>query len=232
MKVDEVTKKLGFGSITMDIGLQDWGGYTAVFKDGNLWVRMSSRSYLIRNFSTFCAWLILERSLEKVVDRQIPCNRRFISAVLHIFGQLFKYQGALFSRTLNMPKYKTSNTGRKSNQSSPTKRALLNALNFTDWRLFVPWGPTPWPLWARRHCMYYTHILWWLISHYDHVPTKFFHFSEKRVPHENFTTHSPSAHSRNILNLQKYWQLFNNGTSRMTAWCHMVESTNNELFSR
>ena len=46
----------------------------------------------------------------------------------------FEYQGALVSRASNNPKYKPSILRKESNQSSSTKRALSNALNFTDWR--------------------------------------------------------------------------------------------------
>ena len=44
----------------------------------------------------------------------------------------FEYQVGSCPRVPNTPKYKPRNIGKKSNQSSPTKRALPNVLNFTD----------------------------------------------------------------------------------------------------
>ena len=54
-------------------------------------------------------------------------------------------EGLFVFRAPNKPKYKPRNVGKKSNQSSLTKRALPNAMNYTNWRLFR-WGrvhPSP-----------------------------------------------------------------------------------------
>ena len=72
---------------------------------------------------------------------------------------------ALVSRASNKPKYMPRNIGKKSNQSSPTKRALPNALNFTDWRL----SRGPGPLWAQRNSPYIRFLLYYGVTPYvDH----------------------------------------------------------------
>ena len=48
-------------------------------------------------------------------------------------------------RAPNKPKCKSRNIGKTLNQISPTKRALPNALNFTDWRLSQMGRPPPAP---------------------------------------------------------------------------------------
>ena len=87
--------------------------------------------------------------------RFICCE--FIARCRSQSRRAIQISGVLVSRAPNTPKYKTRNIGKKSNQSSPTKRALPNVLNFTDWRL--PGGAPPGPLWARRH--YTCDILVW-----------------------------------------------------------------------
>ena len=70
---------------------------------------------------------------------------KFSSADIFFNSCVVRFRGALVSRAPNKPNLSLE-TGKKSNQSSPTKRASPNALNFTDWRL--SWGLGP--LWARQ----------------------------------------------------------------------------------
>ena len=82
----------------------------------------------------------------------------------------FKYQGTLVSRAPNKPEYKTGNR-KKSNLCSPTKRALPNALNFSDWRLsrgaVAPMGTTalvgPQGFLPMPHSASNVFMLWWVM---------------------------------------------------------------------
>ena len=79
------------------------------------------------------------------VDKSIICmlcaGESLAELTVHIAARAvmrFKYQGALVSRAPNKPKYKLRNIREKSNESSPTERALPNALTGV-----CPGGPGP-----------------------------------------------------------------------------------------